>query len=67
MIILGLGRTGTFMALCMAHNRIKFGRSLDVKDVVAELRKQRDGCVQNKSQYLYIYSVLLRWIFRENT
>lgn len=57
---LGIGRTGTIVAIYLAQNRLRNGQNLDLFELIRELRQQRAGSVQSLDQYLYIYSVLLR-------
>jgi len=45
----------------LAQNTLRGGHRLDFYELVAELRRQRAGSVQTLDQYLYIYSVFLRY------
>lgn len=53
----GIGRTGTLVALDIATSTQP--STLSVSRLVARLRLQRKGAVQNSHQYLFIYIVLL--------
>ncbi|KAL7069959.1 hypothetical protein ACQ4LE_011138 [Meloidogyne hapla] len=57
----GIGRTGTIVMIYLAQNTLRAGQRLDFYELVAELRRQRAGSVQTLDQYLYIYSVFLRY------
>lgn len=61
----GIGRTGTFIAIDMILDQIisqrvgsKTEPSINVADVVYELRKQRMDMVQKKVQYKFIFDVI---------
>ncbi|BDA46574.1 Tyrosine-protein phosphatase non-receptor type 1 [Coccomyxa sp. Obi] len=57
----GIGRTGTFCAVDIALARLRsadYGTAVtavELKPVVAELRRQRAGMVQTAEQYLFCY------------
>ncbi|KAF7624746.1 hypothetical protein Mgra_00009970 [Meloidogyne graminicola] len=57
----GIGRTGTIVMIYLAQNALRAGQRLDFYELVADLRRQRAGSVQTLDQYLYIYSVFLRY------
>lgn len=65
----GIGRTGTFIALDWLMQELKEGSLDDVPEnddpivrIVEQLREQRAGMVQSKSQFVFIYDVLReRW------
>ncbi|CAK5022500.1 unnamed protein product [Meloidogyne enterolobii] len=57
----GIGRTGTIVMIYLAQNTLRSGQRLDFYELVADLRRQRAGSVQTLDQYLYIYSVFLRY------
>lgn len=42
---------------------MRANQPLDLYELVHHLRQQRAGSVQTVDQYLYIYTVLLRWVF----
>jgi len=48
----------------LAQNTLRGGHRLDFYELVAELRRQRAGSVQTLDQYLYIYSVFLRYVIK---
>lgn len=54
----GLGRTGTFIAAHIILTRLQRGLPIDIHTTVALLRKQRDGMVQTKEQYYFIYQTI---------
>nr|CAD2198668.1 unnamed protein product [Meloidogyne enterolobii]CAD2201689.1 unnamed protein product [Meloidogyne enterolobii] len=60
----GIGRTGTIVMIYLAQNTLRGGHRLDFYELVAELRRQRAGSVQTLDQYLYIYSVFLRYVIK---
>jgi len=57
----GVGRTGTFLAVHICMEKMKFFNSLDQVNIprtVLLLRQSRTGMVQTPEQYHYIYQVL---------
>jgi len=62
----GVGRAGTFVAIHMTLNQLerlslsqpctKF--PINIKEVVSNLRSQREGTVQTVDQYIFIYKVI---------
>ncbi|CAH1647854.1 unnamed protein product [Spodoptera littoralis] len=65
----GVGRTGTFIVLDMLIDRIKtsgFNCDIDVHSTVKLVRAQRNGMVQNKMQYRFIYLALQEYIDGRN-
>ncbi len=64
----GIGRTGTFCAVDIALRRLHTimadkvrpaaaKQAVDLKFIVQSLRRQRQGMVQTKSQYLFCHQV----------
>eukprot|EP01117_Protostelium_nocturnum_P001477 TRINITY_DN1177_c0_g2_i4.p1 TRINITY_DN1177_c0_g2~~TRINITY_DN1177_c0_g2_i4.p1 ORF type:complete len:656 (-),score=133.28 TRINITY_DN1177_c0_g2_i4:137-2104(-) len=53
----GIGRTGTFLAIHMALQQVALGLkpTVDVFETVINLRAQRNGMVQSKDQYKFVY------------
>ncbi|XP_026742026.1 tyrosine-protein phosphatase corkscrew-like isoform X1 [Trichoplusia ni] len=65
----GVGRTGTFIVLDMLLDKIKtsgFNCDIDVHSTVKLVRAQRNGMVQNKMQYRFIYLALQEFIDSRN-
>ncbi|CAB3259012.1 unnamed protein product [Arctia plantaginis] len=65
----GVGRTGTFIVLDMLIDNIKssgFNCNIDVHSTVKLVRAQRNGMVQNKLQYRFIYLALQEYIDSRN-
>jgi len=54
----GIGRTGTFITIHSLLHRDKFGKEIDVKNMVLHLRSQRVGMVQSINQYIFIYQII---------
>jgi len=55
----GIGRTGSFIAIHMNwHNALDPKQSVNIKDSVIKMRKQRKGMVQSPDQYIFVYEVL---------
>ena len=54
----GIGRTGTFIAICVGITLIESQTMPDVAGIVAEMRNCRSGMVQTDAQYLFIYEAL---------
>jgi len=57
----GVGRTGTFLAVHICLEKMKYYNSLDhinIPRTVLLLRQSRNGMVQTAEQYQYIYEVL---------
>lgn len=55
----GVGRTGTFIALDMAMQRIRVDKKVNIYETVKQLRKQRMKMVQTFSQYLLLYQCVV--------
>lgn len=64
----GIGRTGTFCTVDIALRRLQALEStnvtltaakqaVDIKQIVQKLRRQRQGMVQTKSQYIFCHEV----------
>jgi len=51
----GIGRTGTFIAIRMCITNWLVGEKVDIFQTVKHLRDQRQGSVQTKEQYRFIY------------
>ncbi|XP_049885280.1 tyrosine-protein phosphatase corkscrew-like isoform X2 [Pectinophora gossypiella] len=65
----GVGRTGTFIALDMLVDKIKFSGfncDIDVHNTVKLIRAQRSAMVQNRAQYRFIYLALQDYIENKN-
>ncbi|XP_026313677.1 tyrosine-protein phosphatase non-receptor type 11-like [Hyposmocoma kahamanoa] len=65
----GVGRTGTFIALDTLIDKIKSSGvhcDIDVHDTVRWLRAQRNGLVQNRAQYQFLYLALQDYIENNN-
>jgi len=54
----GVGRSGTFIAIHHALERLEQGLDYDVKDIVTNMRQQRWGMVQTEKQYSFIYRAI---------
>ncbi|CAJ0558876.1 unnamed protein product, partial [Mesorhabditis spiculigera] len=62
----GVGRTGTYIAIEMAIQKLLKGREVSIVEIFKDLRNCRPSCVQNTAQYLYIYSSVLEFILTRN-
>ncbi|CAJ0569568.1 unnamed protein product, partial [Mesorhabditis spiculigera] len=58
----GVGRTGTYIAIEMAIQKLLKGKEVSIVEIFKDLRNCRPSCVQNTAQYLYIYSSVLEFI-----
>lgn len=59
----GVGRAGTFVAIHMTLNQLEYSPpssklSINIKEMVSNLRSQREGTVQTADQYMFIYKVI---------
>jgi protein tyrosine phosphatase len=54
----GIGRSGTFIAIHQAFERIEQGLDFDVKDMVLRMRQERWGMVQTEKQYSFIFRAI---------
>lgn len=61
----GIGRTGTFVAIEQAIQKLRKGDPLDLRDVVRSVRQQRKGAIINCLQYLYIFRLMLEVLIVE--
>jgi len=59
----GIGRTGTFVAIRMCIADWLVGEPVNIYDTVKHLRDQRQGSVQTKDQYRFIYAAVQDIIF----
>lgn len=57
----GVGRTGVFIALSIAQERLINEKFLDLFEIVRTLRTQRPGMVQTMDQYLFCYETALEY------
>jgi protein tyrosine phosphatase len=55
----GTGRTGTVIACDLCIRDFETSRIVDIPRCVAQLRRDRAGCVQTRDQYAFIYQVSL--------
>ncbi|CAL1278594.1 unnamed protein product [Larinioides sclopetarius] len=60
----GTGRTGVFLALDICMREYDESRSIDILQVISQLRRDRGGAVQNKDQYILIHEAMLEYISR---
>jgi tyrosine-protein phosphatase non-receptor type 12/18/22 len=51
----GVGRTGTFIALCILRLQVANNQNISIFNLVRKLREQRWGMVHTLSQYEYLY------------
>jgi len=54
----GVGRTGTFLAIHLALQKLTYRSVIDVMKTVLNLRQQRSGMVQSKDQYKFVYATI---------
>jgi len=54
----GLGRTGSFCALMLCHDRFKTEHMADVFYAIKTMRTQRPGMVENTVRPHHVYNVL---------
>jgi protein tyrosine phosphatase len=54
----GTGRTGTVIACDLCIRDFETSRIVDIPRCVAQLRRERAGCVQTRDQYVFIYQVI---------
>uniref|UniRef100_A0A7E4UUD4 Protein-tyrosine phosphatase n=1 Tax=Panagrellus redivivus TaxID=6233 RepID=A0A7E4UUD4_PANRE len=62
----GIGRTGTFVGLEFANERLKNGDKMGLVDIMKELRAHRLQSIQSHLQYLYLAVCLLEFFARQN-
>ena len=64
-----MGRTGTFCALMMCHDRLKTEHMADVFYAIKTIRAQRPGMVENAVRNFYNCVCLLNCVvcYRSNT
>ncbi|XP_065917231.1 uncharacterized protein [Dysidea avara] len=63
----GLGRTGSFCALMLCHDRFKTEHMADVFYAIKTMRTQRPGMVENTAQYEFIHKTLKETMDRLDT
>lgn len=54
----GVGRTGCFIALCIACEQLCNEGKVDVLGIVSRLRLDRGGMVENSEQYTFLHAAL---------
>ncbi|XP_076348223.1 tyrosine-protein phosphatase non-receptor type 9-like [Tachypleus tridentatus] len=54
----GTGRTGIVLALDICMREFEECRTVDILHCVSRLRQDRDGAVQTKEQYFFLYEAL---------
>ncbi|XP_064079822.1 receptor-type tyrosine-protein phosphatase eta-like isoform X2 [Macrobrachium nipponense] len=57
----GVGRTGTFIALCNLQEEMKAKNTVDVFQAVYRMRQNRVNMVQTLVQYGFLYKCVQRW------
>lgn len=57
--LVGIGRTGTIVGLDMAEHLFNAGESVNMREIVQNLRLQRHGSVQTDIQYVYIHRCII--------
>ncbi|KAF0287721.1 Receptor-type tyrosine-protein phosphatase delta [Amphibalanus amphitrite] len=58
----GVGRTGAFIALSIALERMQFEGVVDMFNTVRILRTQRPAMVQTEDQYQFVYRAALEYL-----
>lgn len=58
----GVGRTGVFIALSHALERLQNEGTLDLFQIVRTLRTERPGMVQSEEQYHFCYRAALEYV-----
>ncbi|XP_013394760.1 receptor-type tyrosine-protein phosphatase epsilon isoform X4 [Lingula anatina] len=58
----GAGRTGTFLAIDIALDRISIDNTIDIFNSVVYLRNSRPWMVQNLEQYKFIYETVVIYL-----
>jgi protein tyrosine phosphatase len=51
----GIGRTGTLLTLDITKSMIESDIKFDIHKIVNDLRRQRQGMIQTKDQYMFVY------------
>ena len=59
----GVGRTGVFMAVEIGLAKLEAGESVDMKQLLEELREQRYGLIQTAEQYRFCYLTLVKAMY----
>jgi protein tyrosine phosphatase len=62
----GIGRTGVLMALEIALAKIEAGESVDMTQIISDLREQRFGLIQRPEQYSFVSSCLISALQNSN-
>ncbi|KAH3747177.1 hypothetical protein DPMN_181598 [Dreissena polymorpha] len=52
----GIGRSGTFIAIDLALAHVENSMQFDIMELVTELRRQRQGMIQTRDQYVFCYT-----------
>ncbi|XP_074647744.1 tyrosine-protein phosphatase non-receptor type 13-like isoform X2 [Tubulanus polymorphus] len=55
----GIGRTGAMFAIDLVRRHIEKDLEFDISEMVTELRERRQGMVQTKDQYVFIYLAVI--------
>jgi netrin-G3 ligand len=63
----GIGRTGTFIAIDYSFQKLQVERSIDIFNLVKEMRKQRPFMVQTLEQYIFCHDAVLEVMLCGNT
>jgi netrin-G3 ligand len=58
----GVGRTGTFIAMSIAIERIKTEQLVNIFNIVKHLRTQRPNMVQTLEQYMFVYKATSEYV-----
>jgi hypothetical protein len=58
----GIGRTGTFIAIDIAVQKLHLGQHCNIPKIVQSMRAHRRGMVQTKEQYAFVYRAIHDWL-----
>lgn len=57
----GLSCSGTLIAIDIARHQLENDSTVDISNIVTNIRQDRRGMILTKEQYVYIYQVLSDW------
>lgn len=58
----GVGRTGVFITLSIALERMRYEDHVDIYNTVKLLRNQRPAMVQTEDQYQFCYKAIIQYL-----
>eukprot|EP00118_Oscarella_pearsei_P013790 m.113932 g.113932 ORF g.113932 m.113932 type:complete len:97 (+) comp37472_c0_seq3:1317-1607(+) len=63
----GVGRTGMIIAIDIGIKKLQNSQSIDIAEIITNIRTNRPGAVQTRSQYRFVYKALRNYVEEESS